>query len=84
MNKNRRLTREERVNRLCRMDKIELFIGRVIMNLLAGIVLTGIFLGIVALLGMFLEWIEQSTIRMIIYFIVCGIAIIKMTLQELR
>ena len=84
MKKNRRLTREERVKKLCRMDRIELAIGRLVMNLLGGIILTAILLGIIAIIGMFLNWVEQSTIRTIIYFVVGGIIIIKMTLQELR
>lgn len=79
-----RKERETRAKRLCRLDRIELMIGKVIMNLIGGLVVTGILLGIIALLGMFMNWIETSTTRFIIFLVVGGITIAKMTYEEIK
>lgn len=79
-----RKERETRAKRLCRLDRIELMIGKAIMNLIGGLVATGILLGIIALLGMFMNWIETSIIRFIIFLVVGGITIAKMTYEEIK
>ena len=81
---NKKLTREERINKLYRIDKIELPTGKLIWNLIGGIIATGIFLGFMTLLGMFINWIEQNTIRLIIYLIIGFIAIARMTIKEIN
>lgn len=76
--------RETRAKKLCRLDRIELMIGKMIINLLGGLLCTGIILGIFTLLGLFMNWIETSTIRFIIFIVIGGITIAKMTYDEIK
>lgn len=84
LNKNRRLTREERVEKLYRIDKIELALGRLVMNLIGGLIGAGLVLGFFWIIGMIMNWAESSTMNMIIFFLVTGGAVVKMTIQELN
>lgn len=81
---NRKMNRKERVQRLYRIDKIELMIGKLILNLLGGLLGTGIILGFFWLLGIVMNWAEQSTFNMIIYFIVTGTIAIKLFAKEFK
>lgn len=84
VNKNRKLTREERIARLYRIDRIKIKIGSCVMNITGACILTAILLGIIYLIGTFLNWIEQSTFRTIIYFLVSGIIIVKWIASEIE
>lgn len=79
---NRKMTREERINKLYRIDKIELATGKLVWNIIAGIIGAGIVLGIFWLIGIFTSWIEASTFRFIIFSIFGIIFTIRWVLAE--
>lgn len=79
---NRKLTREERVKKLYKIDKIELGIGKIILNLLGALLGTGLVLGFFWVIGMIMNWAESSTFNMIMFFLVTGTIAIKLWSRE--
>lgn len=80
--KNRKLTRAERAEKLCRLDKIELKLGRMVLNLIMGILGTILFLTIVGIFGTIFQWVREDNTRTLIYFIVCGIVLVRAFFKE--
>lgn len=70
------------MKKLSNRNKIEMLIGKAVILLLEGLIGVGLILGFFWGLGLLLNWVEQSTTRLVFYFVVMGILIIKMLKKE--
>ena len=70
------------MKKLSNRNKIEMLIGKAVILLLEGLIGVGLILGFFWVLGLLLNWVEQSTTRLVFYFVVMGIIIIKMLKKE--
>ena len=77
------MNRKQRVNNLYRIDRIELMIGKIILNIIASFIISILLLNIIAIAQKFLGWAEQSTLRYIITMLVIGYIAIRMLLKEI-
>jgi len=65
-------------------NKIEMLVGRTVILLLESLIAMFLIFGFFWCIGLLLDWVEQSTMRTIFYFIIMGIIIIKMFKKELE
>ena len=70
------------MKKLSNRNKIEMLIGKAVILLLESLIGVGLILGFFWVLGLLLNWVEQSTTRLFFYFVVMGILIIKMLKKE--
>lgn len=70
------------MKKLSNRNKIEMLIGKAVILLLESLIGVGLILGFFWVLGLLLNWVEQSTTRLVFYFVVMGIIIIKMLKKE--
>ena len=70
------------MKKLSNRNKIEMLIGKAVILLLEGLIGVGLILGFFWVLGLLLNWVEQSTTRLVFYFVVMGILIVKMLKKE--
>lgn len=70
------------MKKLSNRNKIEMLIGKAVILLLESLIGVGLILGFFWVLGLLLNWVEQSTTRLVFYFIVMGILIVKMLKKE--
>ena len=70
------------MKKLSNRNKIEMLIGKAVILLLEGLISVGLILGFFWVLGLLLNWVEQSTTRLVFYFVVMGILIVKMLKKE--
>lgn len=70
------------MKKLSNRNKIEMLIGKAVILLLESLIGVGLILGFFWVLGLLLNWVEQSTTRLVFYFVVMGILIIKMLKKE--
>ena len=70
------------MKKLSNRNKIEMLIGKAVILLLESLIGVGLILGFFCVLGLLLNWVEQSTTRLVFYFVVMGILIIKMLKKE--
>ena len=70
------------MKKLSNRNKIEMLIGKAVILLLESLIGVGLILGFFWGLGLLLNWVEQSTTRLVFYFVVMGILIVKMLKKE--
>lgn len=70
------------MKKLSNRNKIEMLIGKAVILLLESLIGVGLILGFFWVLGLLLNWVEQSTTRLVFYFVVMGILIVKMLKKE--
>ena len=70
------------MKKLSNRNKIEMLIGKAVILLLESLIGVGLILGFFWVLGLLLNWVEQSTTRLVFYFVVMGIIIIKVLKKE--
>lgn len=70
------------MKKLSNRNKIEMLIGKAVILLLESLIGVGLILGFFLVLGLLFNWVEQSTTRLVFYFVVMGIIIIKMLKKE--
>ena len=70
------------MKKLSNRNKIEMLIGKAVILLLESLIGVGLILGFFWVLGLLLNWVEQSTTRLVFCFVVMGIIIIKMLKKE--
>ena len=70
------------MKKLSNRNKIEMLIGKAVILLLESLIGVGLILGFFWVLGLLLNWVEQTTTRLVFYFVVMGIIIIKMLQKE--
>ena len=70
------------MKKLSNRNKIEMLIGKAVRLLLESLIGVGLILGFFWVLGLLLNWVEQSTTRLVFYFVVMGILIVKMLKKE--
>lgn len=70
------------MKKLSNRNKIEMLIGKAVILLLESLIGVGLILGFFWVLGLLFNWVEQSTTRLVFYFVVMGIIIIKMLKKE--
>ena len=70
------------MKKLSNRNKIEMLIGKAVILLLESLIGVSLILGFFWVLGLLFNWVEQSTTRLVFYFVVMGILIIKMLKKE--
>ena len=70
------------MKKLSNRNKIEMLIGKAVILLLESLIGVGLILGFFWVLGLLLNWVEQSTTRLVFYFVVMEILIVKMLKKE--
>ena len=70
------------MKKLSNRNKIEMLIGKAVILLLESLIGVSLILGFFWVLGLLFNWVEQSTTRLVFYFVVMGIIIIKMLKKE--
>ena len=70
------------MKKLSNRNKIEMLIGKAVILLLESLIGVGLILGFFWVLGLLFNWVEQSPTRLVFYFVVMGIIIIKMLKKE--
>ena len=70
------------MKKLSNRNKIEMLIGKAVILLLESLIGVCLILGFFWVLGLLLNWVEQSTTRLVFYFVVMGILIVKMLKKE--
>lgn len=74
----------ERKIKVTNKNLVEMLIGRLIILLVESAIGCGLILGFFWVLGMITTWAEQSTFRMVVFFLITGTIIAKMLKKELE
>ena len=72
------------MKKLSNRNKLEMLIGKLVILLVESAIGCALILGFFWLVGFITSWAEQSTLRMIIFFVVMGIIIAKQLKNELK
>lgn len=72
------------MKRLSNKQKFEMLVGRLVILIIEGIIGCGLVLGFFWLLGTLLNWVEQSSLRTALYFVVLGIIIAREIKKEIE
>lgn len=62
---------------------IEMLIGKIVILLVESVIACGLVLGFFWLLGLLVGWVEQSTLRTVVYFIIMGLIIARLIKKEI-
>lgn len=62
---------------------IEMLVGKIVILLVESVIACGLVLGFFWLLGLLVGWVEQSTLRTVVYFIVMGLIIARLIKKEI-
>lgn len=69
--------------RLNNKEKMEILIGKLVILIIESLVGVGLILGFFWLLGLLVGWVEQSTLRTVVYFIIMGLIIVRLIKKEI-
>lgn len=72
------------MKKLSNRNKLEMLIGKLVILLVESAIGCALILGFFWLVGFITSWAEQSTLRMVIFFVVMGIIIVKQLKNELK
>lgn len=62
---------------------IEMLVGKIVILLVESVIACGLVLGFFWLLGLLVGWVEQSTLRTVVYFIIMGLIIARLIKKEI-
>lgn len=62
---------------------IEMLVGKIVILLVESAIACGLVLGFFWLLGLLVGWVEQSTLRTVVYFIIMGLIIARLIKKEI-
>lgn len=62
---------------------IEMLVGKIVILLIESVIACGLILGFFWLLGLLVGWVEQNTLRTVVYFIVMGLIIARLIKKEI-
>ena len=70
------------MKKLSNKQKFEMLVGKIVITLVEALIGCGLVLGFFWLLGLLFNWVEQSTTRMVFYFVIMGIILIRQFKKE--
>ena len=62
---------------------IEMLVGKIVILLVESVIACGLVLGFFWLLGLLVGWLEQSTLRTVVYFIIMSLIIARLIKKEI-
>lgn len=62
---------------------IEMLVGKIVILLVESVIACGLVLGFFWLLGLLVGWVEQSTLRTVVYFIIMSLIIARLIKKEI-
>lgn len=62
---------------------IEMLVGKIVILLVESVIACGLVLGFFWLLGLLVGWVEQNTLRTVVYFIIMGLIIARLIKKEI-
>lgn len=62
---------------------IEMLVGKIVILLVESVIACGSVLGFFWLLGLLVGWVEQNTLRTVVYFIIMGLIIARLIKKEI-
>lgn len=62
---------------------IEMLVGKIVILLVESVIACGLVLGFFWLLGLLVSWVEQNTLRTVVYFIIMSLIIARLIKKEI-